>query len=811
MTEQEKKKTVNVEDMQAFGKVIHNKGIGSEGTCSTAAGTAAKTVTVGTTFSPVAGATLIVLFQNGISVASPTLAVTYTDGSGTQQTLAAKPIYYRGAAIAADMVKEGAKIILRYDGTNFNVVGDLDQSHLSVPLSQKGSAGGVASLDENGMVPSEQLPSYVDDVVELLAITDTAPEHCAKGDLYFNTTTSKVVKATATDTWGTGSTTNTDPEKGKIYVNLTNDKSYRWSGSAMIEISSSDVTGIKVGSSGSTISPSQGVITIPAYEEGAQVNPTSGTAAEGGTDLSLVTTGEKYRWNDTYTESEADGRFYGLDCTNIESRATSEAHYDLNNLTDIGTYGITHNDNAAYFDNKPVAEEYAFKIVVEKPRVSQGYIRQTFTFSNVSNYRYVRYSNNSGSTWGSWKKDLSIAEYVIPAGKAVRVSFNTYYECKITGKADDSSILHISLEGSGGQTTAGASRNPWKCLQKGSAISWTNAGTEAKSVEIKNGSTETPFPIHVQIFNKAHCTFTEIDDLTGTAVEDVVATTSDIPTTLPASDVSAWAKAANKPSYTLDEVTDGSTRKLSDYLPAIQKTAVNSTSAKWSIFAKISSSTTSRYNDCIALVQGLGYYYNGENQGAWIVEMRTTNAAVPKMTATCLSPKGGTGTVEFGYYIDSEAGFIYYGVKTSTRRGAFSVVPLRNQNYTLLNDADLTTEPTGWTAATYRDLQAIQPANVISNSATTLSIDGTIPLHVITTTVDITSITFSATANRPPEGQSCHAIIKADTQKTVTVAYHATYRVTPDGNDITLTIPAGGYVELDWVTAGGVTYVRGIQ
>ena len=37
------------------------------------------------------------------------------------------------------------------------------------------------------------------------------------------------------------------------------------------------------------------------------------------------------------------------------------------------------------------------------------------------------------------------------------------------------------------------------------------------------------------------------------------------PTTLPASDVSAWAKASTKPGYTLDEVSDGSTRKLSNY------------------------------------------------------------------------------------------------------------------------------------------------------------------------------------------------------------------------------------------------------
>ena len=39
------------------------------------------------------------------------------------------------------------------------------------------------------------------------------------------------------------------------------------------------------------------------------------------------------------------------------------------------------------------------------------------------------------------------------------------------------------------------------------------------------------------------------------------------PSSLPASDVYSWAKAATKPSYTLDEVSDGSTRKLANYLP----------------------------------------------------------------------------------------------------------------------------------------------------------------------------------------------------------------------------------------------------
>lgn len=46
-----------------------------------------------------------------------------------------------------------------------------------------------------------------------------------------------------------------------------------------------------------------------------------------------------------------------------------------------------------------------------------------------------------------------------------------------------------------------------------------------------------------------------------------LANVTDIPTSLPASDVSSWAKASTKPTYTLDEVTDGSSRKLSNYLP----------------------------------------------------------------------------------------------------------------------------------------------------------------------------------------------------------------------------------------------------
>jgi len=42
----------------------------------------------------------------------------------------------------------------------------------AIPTTEKGSAGGVAELDSGGHVPSSQLPSYVDDVLEYPTVLD---------------------------------------------------------------------------------------------------------------------------------------------------------------------------------------------------------------------------------------------------------------------------------------------------------------------------------------------------------------------------------------------------------------------------------------------------------------------------------------------------------------------------------------------------------------------------------------------------------------------------------------------------------------
>ncbi|MDQ8141316.1 hypothetical protein [Chryseobacterium sp. CFS15] len=90
-----------------------------------------------------------------------------------------------------------------------------------VPLSQKGAANGVAALDASGLVPASQLPSYVDDVLEG----------------YYKTADGKFYKEAAYTNLITG-------ETGKIYVSLDTNKTYRWTGTTFVYITSGAVDSV---------------------------------------------------------------------------------------------------------------------------------------------------------------------------------------------------------------------------------------------------------------------------------------------------------------------------------------------------------------------------------------------------------------------------------------------------------------------------------------------------------------------------------------------------------------------------------------
>lgn len=122
MADTTESKAISLEDLEISIIEVFNKVFGNSGTCSTAADTAAKTVTLGTIFSLDNGCMMLVKFTNGITSENSTLAVTHTTLAGTTVTENAKPIYLNGAALEAGVIQEGALLILRYNGTQFDII-----------------------------------------------------------------------------------------------------------------------------------------------------------------------------------------------------------------------------------------------------------------------------------------------------------------------------------------------------------------------------------------------------------------------------------------------------------------------------------------------------------------------------------------------------------------------------------------------------------------------------------------------------------------------------------------------------------------
>lgn len=96
-------------------------------------------------------------------------------------------------------------------------------------VATKGKANGFASLDGNGLVPSSQLPSYVDDVIEGYATYDVSKT----GKL----SNIKLYSDEAHNNPITG-------ESGKIYLNITSGQppyQFRWSGTQFVDSNTSSL------------------------------------------------------------------------------------------------------------------------------------------------------------------------------------------------------------------------------------------------------------------------------------------------------------------------------------------------------------------------------------------------------------------------------------------------------------------------------------------------------------------------------------------------------------------------------------------
>ena len=112
----------------------------------------------------------------------------------------------------------------------------LTNSDILTYLYNANSSGGVVLLDDGTLIPSRFLPSYVDDVIDLLGgiVESTPTSGMTAGYKYYVTSTKKIFTASSATSGITS-----DPISDVIYVvpdDINGAIMYRWSGTTLVEI-----------------------------------------------------------------------------------------------------------------------------------------------------------------------------------------------------------------------------------------------------------------------------------------------------------------------------------------------------------------------------------------------------------------------------------------------------------------------------------------------------------------------------------------------------------------------------------------------
>lgn len=131
----------------ASGKMLY-------GTCSTAAGTAAKTTTI-SGFTLYTGVIVSVKFTVTNTASSPTLNVNSTG---------AKAIYYRGSAISAGYLAANRTYVFVYNGTQWEFIGDINTDNNTydrIRYQRNIKAGTTAIVAENIIVGKDGLYTHL--------------------------------------------------------------------------------------------------------------------------------------------------------------------------------------------------------------------------------------------------------------------------------------------------------------------------------------------------------------------------------------------------------------------------------------------------------------------------------------------------------------------------------------------------------------------------------------------------------------------------------------------------------------------------
>lgn len=229
------------------------------------------------------------------------------------------------------------EIVLVFDGVTWavytsdqividDVVGLQDALDTKQNLAEKGQPNGYASLNNDGKVPSEQLPSYVDDVLEYPDLSSFP----ASG------------------------------EQGKIYVDLSTERTYRWSGSNYVEISSRPANTDEV---------PEGTNNLYFTVDRARNSISSGTGVTYDSTSGLISIGQPVSTTDDVTFLSVTSDLQGNVTGNVTGQVSDISNHTTNELAE-GTNNLYYTNsrvddridlhkfkNIYYVDQSPVGEK----------------------------------------------------------------------------------------------------------------------------------------------------------------------------------------------------------------------------------------------------------------------------------------------------------------------------------------------------------------------------------------------------------------------------------------------------------------------
>lgn len=227
----------------------------------------------------------------------------------------------------ADYTKESSWIL----------IGDTSELNNKVQefIDSKGAPNGLASLNESGIIPSAQLPSYVDDVIEV--------------DTFSNLP-------------GTG-------ESGKIYIVQDTNLTYRWSGTGYVEISKS----LALGETSSTAYPGdKGKATTDKLNKTSDKVVVGPTTVNPSTDKIVL----KYQTHFTSTNSDSeDSHIINAATTSQAGVMSSADKTKLNGLKDQA--GITSDIDAVQTNLETHINNKSNPHEVTKDQVGLGNVDNT--------------------------------------------------------------------------------------------------------------------------------------------------------------------------------------------------------------------------------------------------------------------------------------------------------------------------------------------------------------------------------------------------------------------------------------------------